>query len=439
MRTTVRITMIVASAFSAVSAFSQQPAPSLPLGNQPINKVVAYMAKTYLREEIATAGANQVNNSRTDQQTTAPSGGAAATSLTEKAGIADLLSLAIERGAITKNSSGSSVTLTSTPYAWLTAFGKKDTTPNWKAYKWARQVSLSSTFSSEDVTKGDFSSFANGEVKIIVSGNRSARDVDIATLPAISDLTDMINRADIQQFQTCTSQLETTLGKERFATALQHTESLDTAFAGYSPDDRGVEVIKQCVASIGIQMDADRFVRAHLSTIIESYLKAQSKLQLSIAGLYQRDPALSDFYSLKLLTDYNPAAGTATAADSANPTATANLNAQIDFNQRNRTPDGTKLHNVRSFSVEGAANTRRFAERRLDATLSVKATRSKNSDAKTIGIAQAKLNVHISSTMTVPVALSYANRENETIKKGFQISVGVAGLLDELLSKTSAR
>jgi hypothetical protein len=437
---TARILTITAVVLAAVSAFGQQAS-----NNQPINNVIAYMAKKYLGQEIQAsvqaAAANQINNSRNDQQTTAASGGAAATSVTDKAGIADLLSVAIERGAITKSASGTSTTLTSTPYAWMTAFGTKDTTENWKRYAWARKISLSSTFSSEDVTKGDFSSFANGEVKFVVAGDRSARDVEIPALPGVDALAAVINKADALEFATCTSQLIPILGEQRVkdAFAAKDQTALDEAFAGYTPDPAGLKVIRQCVTSVTSQFDADKFVRAQLPKLIATYLQKQNKFQLSIAGLYQRDASISDFYSVKLLSDYNPAAGNAVAADTANPAATANLNAQVDFNQHNQAPDGTNLHQVRSYSLEAAANSARFAERRLDATLSVKAQRSKENEAKTIGIVQGKLNVHVSSTLMVPIALSYANREDNIVKKGFQISVGFAALLDELMSKASAR
>jgi hypothetical protein len=364
--------------------------------------------------------------------------------LTEKAGIADILAIAIERGAITKSKSGSSVTLTTTPYAWLTAFGMTDTTANWSAHVWERRISASSTFSSEDVTKGDFSSFSDGELKIVVFGNRSARDVVIGTLPGIDAVVDAINNADAQQFTTCSSQLESALGKDRLQNALLHAlqgQPLDADFANFTPGPAQIMIFNQCVASMDLQRKADALARANLPKLVEEYLKTQNKLQLSVSGQFHRDATISDYYTLKvLLGDYNPAAGTSTAADTANPTATANLNAQVDFNQRNTTRDGTmKLHDVRSWSIEGAANTALFAQKRLDATLSMKTSRDKDAKAKTIGVAQGKLNVHLNATMTVPVALSYANRDNNVVKKGFQISVGVSALLDQLMSNASAR
>ncbi|HJW93745.1 MAG TPA: hypothetical protein VJ901_09015 [Thermoanaerobaculia bacterium] len=437
--------VISAVLFVAASTLAQMPAapvaPAAPLGNQPLNRVAKFLAAKYLPSTVlAEAAVNKLNNSRTDQQTSAPSGSAGSTTITDRAGIPDLLALAVERGAITKTTSGSSVTLTTTPYAWLTAFGMRDTAANWKANAGARRVSLASTFASEDVTKGDFSSFASGEVKVVVAGNRSARDFVIANMPGVVGLAQQITDADENQFTNCTAPLGAALGGDLTMKAFVGINDLDPVFANYTPDDATLTVLRQCVSTINLQAAASRAVSANLPKIVESFLKNQNRLQFSIAGLFQRDPVLSDFYTFKLLTDYNPAAGNnATVADTANPSRSANLNAQIDFNRRHTATDGTQLHGIRAWSLEGAANSARFAERRLDGTLAIKATRAKEAGAKTTAIAQARLNIHLNGTMTVPVGLSYARRATDTIKKGFQINVGVSALLDELLSDAGAR
>src|SRR4051794_32195950 len=87
----------------------------------------------------------QVEDERTDRQVGAPPQAPGSTTLTEKAAIADLLAIAIERGAITKNADGSSITLSTTPYMWLTSFGKNDTPANWQNLAWGRRIGISST------------------------------------------------------------------------------------------------------------------------------------------------------------------------------------------------------------------------------------------------------------------------------------------------------
>jgi hypothetical protein len=48
-------------------------------------------------------------------------------------------------------------------------------------------------------------------------------------------------------------------------------------------------------------------------------------------------------------------------------------------------------------------------------------------------ISEAKLNVHLTDRWRLPVTLSYANRETEMVKYGWQVNVGLNALLDELL------
>src|SRR5262249_56369657 len=63
---------------------------------------------------------------RTDKQIGGSASAGGSTPLAEKAGFADLLGLAIENGAVQKEVSGSTLTLSTTPYA-LTTIGGGDT------------------------------------------------------------------------------------------------------------------------------------------------------------------------------------------------------------------------------------------------------------------------------------------------------------------------
>src|SRR5688500_10893181 len=156
-------------------------------GTQRLNVLIHYLEQRYLgvtpplpegvtvQDLVDRTAANAVNESRNDQQLGAVPGAAGSTTLAEKAGLPDLLAIAIERGAVTKKKDGNSVTLTTTPYAWLTAFGLRDSTANWQAHRWARRVAISSTFGSDVVEDGDFSTISAAELKYVAYGNRSAR------------------------------------------------------------------------------------------------------------------------------------------------------------------------------------------------------------------------------------------------------------------------
>src|SRR3954453_4703379 len=107
--------VISAVLFVAASTLAQMPAapvaPAAPLGNQPLNRVAKFLAAKYLPSTVlAEAAVNKLNNARTDHKTCAPSAAARSTPVPDRAGIQDLLALAVERGAIPQLPSGSSVT-----------------------------------------------------------------------------------------------------------------------------------------------------------------------------------------------------------------------------------------------------------------------------------------------------------------------------------------
>src|SRR5205085_4979 len=100
---------------------------------------------------------------------------------------------------------------------------------------------FSGTFTSEDVSAGDFSSFATGELKYVMFGSRSGRDVPrIAMATAAHTLT----AAGSATFTECTAPLGVALERlqltDRVFGAIKTTEAdsfkeLDRIFAGSVP------------------------------------------------------------------------------------------------------------------------------------------------------------------------------------------------------------
>lgn len=92
----------------------------------------------------------QANTSQTNKQTGAPSTQDGATSPVQKVGVPELLGIAVENGAITNNVSGTTMTLSTTPYGFFMAFGKQldaqDTPQNYRRFHWATQTAVSATF-----------------------------------------------------------------------------------------------------------------------------------------------------------------------------------------------------------------------------------------------------------------------------------------------------
>jgi|GEM_PF-2261233 len=384
--------------------------------------VTAEMSTAQLRAAI--------NRQRTDVQVSATSDSPHATSILEKPGIADILSLAIDRGAIKKTVTGTGLTLSTTPYAIWTGFGARDTPQLWEKAVVARKLSFSATFSSTDVTAGDFSSLTSGEVKYIITGNRSPRDE--ALLKGIrSNLGKIFRAADHSTDEACNSLLNTKnlidaqgnmntwLRGNIDATEAEIRVHLDSEVRQLTVDRKQ---LRACVDTI---LQGEQSIRGGLDSVTEAtkqYL-AEHPRQFSVAALFVRDTMISDYYTAKLLYgyDYQP--------------LTVNLNAEASWNKNSVTAAGVPINALRAYSVELGVNSRTFANGRLDGALSGKASRDKAADAKSVVVSEAKLNVHLTDVLRLPLTLSYANRETQTVKQGWQFNIGINALLDDVLSR----
>jgi len=82
---------------------------------------------------------------RTDKQIGASATAEGSTSAVEKPGFANLLGFAIENGAIQKNVNGTSLTLSSSPYAFVAA-AQGDTSTTYQQYDFLNRVGVSANF-----------------------------------------------------------------------------------------------------------------------------------------------------------------------------------------------------------------------------------------------------------------------------------------------------
>jgi len=89
---------------------------------------------------------------RTDKQTNAPANVAGAVSAAEKPGFSQLLGFAIDHGAIEKQVNGTSLTLSSSPYALLAAANGGDTSENHERYDFFNRIGISANFNIANQT-----------------------------------------------------------------------------------------------------------------------------------------------------------------------------------------------------------------------------------------------------------------------------------------------
>ena len=115
---------------------------------------------------------------RTDKQIGSPSTSMGSTSAAEKPGWADILGFAVERGAIQQAVSGTTLTLSTSPYAFFVPT-ESDTAAAYAKYGNFRRVALATTFniSNQDspLLNARRQNLANFSVKVRLSPDRSPR------------------------------------------------------------------------------------------------------------------------------------------------------------------------------------------------------------------------------------------------------------------------
>jgi hypothetical protein len=402
-----------------------------------INLYLADRQGLTARQSTTSAFVNAVNATRTDIQIGAPSNAPGATTLTEKPGAADLLQMAIESGAVSQTKNGTSLTLATTPYLLAGFFGVRDTPQAWKDYASLRHFALSATFSNDTaVSTGDFSSIQTGEIKWTILGNRSPRDAVLSTLfvpeaealiggpqnakqIACAEPTGLPNILQVQtDFSTWLHANQATVDEASVRA------KLDQLIGNAVIDPAHQQLLSTCADATSVAEKGAFAAVVRLKAMSKAYVAQNDAHQLSVAASSHRDATVDDFATFKVLYGRNTA-----------PKLSVNFNGEANFNQHH---NAKNLHQIRSFAFEGGATMGRFNEGRFDATFSGKLWRNSDSKNKNVGVIQVKGNVYLANSLALPVSLSYANEQVETIKKGFQINIGIASLLDSFLSKPMA-
>jgi hypothetical protein len=395
---------------------------------------VASTTVVHTTEPVAPASVNSSfvaagDAQRTDMQLGATAGTAGGTSLIDKPGAADLLALALERGAVSEETNGTAVTLSTTPYLLAGFVGLRDSPQNWKDYASLRHIAISASFAnSTAVTSGDFSSVQSGQLKWTILGNRSPRDAAL-TQSFLSVASASVDSADDLKNSTCSSlsatyitqiaQVATALAAHPSASALRST--LDGIFRGTTfTNDQQAQIGACGSATVDAENKANA-AAAQLNAMTQAYLSLDQNKQLSLTAGAQRDTTIDDYTTVKILYGYNSA-----------PKITINLNAEGNFNQHYQHKN---LSQVRSYAVELGSTFGRFNGNRFDATLAAKIWRNQDTANRNITTVQVKGNLYLTDVYILPVSISYANEAVENFQKGWQFNIGLASLFDSYLAR----
>lgn len=138
------------------------------IAGQDLNGIRGLRAYRYLGE-----------TARTDKEVGASSGALGTTTVTEKPGLPMFLSFALEHGAIEREISGTNLTLSSSPYAFIKLW-EPDNGENFSRYGVWRRIGVSATFNMSNAQAADSGTLHTDQIvewsaKVRLLGDRSTR------------------------------------------------------------------------------------------------------------------------------------------------------------------------------------------------------------------------------------------------------------------------
>jgi hypothetical protein len=357
------------------------------------------------------------NNTRSDHHPGGTPNSPAATSLLHRPGIADLLSTAVENGALSATQQGSALTINTTPYALAGFIGSRDHEDNWTRYRWLRQLSLSTTVTSVAITThGDFRNVSSGELKWVLAGNRSPRNAAATTHPNCSALVTRITGADATQL--------TAFRSWDASAGVTATRAELARLFGTSVPAEQAPALAACAASIASK-DLGHHPRvARLQSMLAAYLAQPQYNQLALSASVQRDPDLSDFVTYTAIYAFDPPSK-----------LTFNFNGSASYNfGKPAVASPGPVDNLRSYALELGASATRLAGNRFDATLTAKHWRQNQAGTATVTLIQFQGTLHVASSYSLPISITYAPDPVENFQRGWHFHVGIGSLLDAMLT-----
>lgn len=389
-------------------------------------------------DEVAVALREQ-QSPRTDQQRGAGSGAGGSTTVTDKPGISDLLNLAIERGAITKTASDTTFTLQTTPYMFYTRFGGEDRAENWDRLTALRHLGLSATFTAgTDADAGGLSNLQSLEAKYTALGSRSARDGAFREHIRGKLAAEFLREKDALARTTgLSSKWINALSKEgrsAFDEAVIAFTNWQESAPKPIPADAVSSKLAELLGRLRAALTADD--AASLKTVTASIVEEEATRvalakaiapeaktwvaagpQLSVVYGYNRGGAEPDFSRVKLLFEY-----------ASGERLSVNFNAELALNHAS----GAGRDRIRSYAGEAGLTLGRFANNALDLTAAARVDHP-TGGGQTITALQAKANIYLTQALTVPLALTYANRTETSPESRLRLNIGLGLNADALI------
>jgi hypothetical protein len=395
---------------------------------------------------------------RTDKQVGSTASGPGSTSLSQKPGIAEVLAFAIEHGAVEQTTSGTGVTLSTSPYAFVRLI-TPDNAANYDRFGVWRRIGASATFNPQ--TEGstpagtvDIKQLAEWSVRLRVLGDRSTRS------PTFTRRWNEVIQPKVQARLNALSggiqaAIDGTPGLRDSADAAR--DQLRSDIAGYLGSNAGLPSERRVQGVTGMILDALQAavyqpiaggpIRVS-DQVFRDITRATAQLVRAHQDLFTAQTELGGLLdeldkSLLLTLAYTHHAE---AVDSAgfsdlrllfeDQVAPFNVVANAFLSVYDH-PDGSLgQEKVRDYGasvdIEGEVANPFGRRRRTDVvepiTLSVgyQLSRLEEGD-EMVHIAQAKVNIPISAGVTLPLAVTYASRgtliDEEHVRGNFGFSL----------------
>ena len=435
------------------------------------------LALLALAEGIAGTRASEVKRefqvtreetARTDKQNGASVASQGSTSLVEKPNLVDLLGVAIENGAIQKEVSGSTLTLSSSPYA-LTALAHGDTATNYQRHTDLARFGIAASFniSNQDnvLTNATRRQLAEWSVTFRLTPDRSTRSAHFYDFwkqkiePKIIAPAVIITRAQADNFRNETETLRRAVEDKFFNTDVSRgrvgTGFIQDYLDAHAdlPDDKLVDglakdILAHLKAEISDKVDTfglapaakTKIATVVMPALVQAHLESQEGLELAeqeiqslankgIASLRYtnvRDTTSGTYSVLKFLFEKDTSQAlkldfNLSASLYSSPNAALNQQTVRDYatalswqSHIGRSPFVLQIEDQNQITFSFAGRYQRLLENRH--------VPDQKAD---LASAEAQLVIPVFSGMTLPLTFSYANATELRKKDHFHFNFGL--------------
>jgi len=413
----------------------------------------------------------QNETKRTDKQIGASAAAGGSTSAADKPGIPYLLGLALEHGAINQNINGSTLTLSSSPYALIAAY-KGDTSDTYSQYAGFTRLAVSASYNLQDqndpLASVSRKQLTEWTVKLRLFGDHSPRSAAAykafkelvkpaldAKIGAVATVHGALFSAHLSDFKNFRTKINADINNYLNNTFTASTTQADAEAAVAQIIRDGVQhELYDKLANLHLT-DADQLAlskfRTDYTAAVAAFIEAQKALDLKLKQLAQKATLTLGYfnergsgtpnYSVgKLMFEKHPEGfmqidANISASAYSNPDRTKNqqtfrdATAALQFQQNlGKSPFLINADDKSQISLAFAGRYERLQENRH--------VPGKKAD---IAVANWKIEIPIGQGVSLPISITYANATELIKEQDVRGNFGITFDLDKLHTLVAAK